>query len=112
MAGAEALAAGPVRDLVAAALLLFGGAFLTFGTLGVLRLPGVYNKLHAQTKSTTLGLGSILLAFAVLTFPAPSATQAVAGIAFLLVTAPAAATAIARAGLKTGKGEIVEVEEE
>lgn len=106
------LAVGPIRDLVAAALLIFGGVFLTFGTLGVLRMPGVYNKLHAQTKATTLGLGGILTAFAVVTFPAPAATQALAGIAFLLVTAPAAATALARAGLKTGKGEVVEHEEE
>lgn len=107
-AGAAGLAAASgLVDLVAAALLVNGAAFLGFGTLGVLRFPEVFNKLHAQTKATTLGIGSILLAFAVLALPAPAGTQALAGILFIVLTAPAAATAIGSAALKAGRGEVI-----
>ncbi|WP_022961515.1 cation:proton antiporter [Halopseudomonas pelagia] len=42
--------------------LLIGGTFFFIaGTLGVLRFPDVYSRLHAVTKADTLGLG--LLAF-------------------------------------------------
>lgn len=95
-------------DLLAAGLLVFGGAFLAFGTLGILRFDDVFNRLHAQTKSTTLGLGGVLLAFAVLLFPAPAAPQAIAAIAFVLLTAPASATAIARGALAAGHADVYE----
>lgn len=38
-------------------LLLAGMFFFISGTLGVLRFPDVYSRLHAVTKADTLGLG-------------------------------------------------------
>lgn len=107
-----AVEAAGLVDVLATALLVVGGAFMVFGTLGILRFEDVFNKLHAQTKATTLGLGGILLAFAVLVAPRPAATQALAGIAFILLTAPASATALARAGLTTGRAKVFGLEEE
>ena len=39
--------------------ILLGCFFLSVGAIGLLRLPDVYNRLHAISKSTTLGAASI-----------------------------------------------------
>lgn len=46
-------------------LLLCLGAFFYFaGTLGLLRFPDIYSRLHALAKADNLGLGCILLGLA------------------------------------------------
>jgi len=42
-----------------------GVAFLVAGTVGLLRFPDVYARLHALTKADTLGLGLICMGLAV-----------------------------------------------
>ncbi len=50
-----------VRDILAV-LLLFGGLFfLSVGVIGLIRLPDVYNRLHALGKCDTMGMGLIVL---------------------------------------------------
>ena len=45
-----------------ATLLLIGGAFFTaIAAIGVIRLPDTYTRLHAASKSSTLGVGMTLL---------------------------------------------------
>lgn len=46
------------------ALLLVGAFFFFAGTVGLLRFPDVYSRLHALAKADNLGLGCILLALA------------------------------------------------
>lgn len=42
---------------------LVAGALLTFiGSLGIVKLPDYYMRLHGPAKNTTLGLGAILFA--------------------------------------------------
>lgn len=43
------------------ALLLLGAGFYFAGTVGLLRFPDVYARLHALTKADNLGLGCIVL---------------------------------------------------
>jgi multicomponent Na+:H+ antiporter subunit G len=42
-------------------LLLIGAAFFFAGTVGLLRFPDVYTRLHALAKADNLGLGFIVL---------------------------------------------------
>lgn len=44
--------------------LILGIAFLIGGTLGLLRFPDVYARLHALTKADTLGLGLVCMSLA------------------------------------------------
>ena len=44
-----------------AALIAAGLAFFAAGTLGLLRLPDIFTRLHALTKADNLGLGLIIL---------------------------------------------------
>lgn len=38
-----------------------GGFFFVAGTVGLLRFPDVYSRLHAVTKADTLGFGLVML---------------------------------------------------
>jgi multicomponent Na+:H+ antiporter subunit G len=44
--------------------LLIGCVFFIAGTVGVLRMPDVYSRLHALTKADNAGLGFIILGLA------------------------------------------------
>ena len=46
------------------ALLLAGAFFFFVGTVGLLRFPDVYSRLHALAKTDNLGLGCIVLGLA------------------------------------------------
>jgi len=48
-----------LSDSVALGTLLIGCFFFVTGSLGLLRLPDVYTRLHALTKADNLGLGFI-----------------------------------------------------
>ncbi len=53
-----------IFDVVTFALLSIGTAFFVVGSVGLLRLPDVYTRLHALTKADNLGLGFIVVALA------------------------------------------------
>lgn len=59
-------------ELAGAALLAIGTGFITAGTVGLLRFPDVYARLHALAKVDNLGLGFIVLG-SVLRAPGPAA---------------------------------------
>lgn len=52
-------------DYFSAVLLILGGIFFFAGTLGLLRFPDIYTRLHATTKADNVGLGLIILGLAV-----------------------------------------------
>lgn len=49
-------------ECLIAFFLIVASAFLLIGAIGLIRLPDLYTRLHAPTKASTLGLGSILVA--------------------------------------------------
>ena len=62
-----------------AALLLLGGFFDFAGTVGLLRVPDVYTRLHALTKADNLGL--VLVVIGLL----PQVDGVLAGLKLVLV---------------------------
>lgn len=48
-------------DLLSAVLLIVGATFFLAGTVGLLRFPDVYTRLHALAKADNLGLGFTVL---------------------------------------------------
>jgi multicomponent K+:H+ antiporter subunit G len=89
-----------IADLIVSFLILFGAAFVLLGSLGLARLPSFFMRLHAPTKASTLGVGSILLASAVYfsTHDGLSVHEILI-LVFLFLTAPISALLMARAGL-------------
>jgi multicomponent Na+:H+ antiporter subunit G len=91
-----------VREVVAAVLLVVGVFFYFSGAIGILRFPDVYNRIHASTKTSTIGIASILLADLVSLGVEPVTVKAMAIIVFLMITYPVAGHLLARAAYRTG----------
>lgn len=51
-------------DLVSGIFLVAGGFFYFAGTVGLLRFPDIYTRLHALAKADNLGLGCVLFGLA------------------------------------------------
>ena len=47
-------------DIIASLLMLSGFIFFLCGSIGLLRLPDLYSRLHALTKADNLGLGLLI----------------------------------------------------
>lgn len=86
-----------LTDYISGILLVAGALFSLTATIGVLRFPDVYTRLHAAAKAGPVGAGLVLLAVAIAVFSLPVALRALVGIVFLILTAPVAAHLIARA---------------
>ncbi len=100
-----------ILDVLSWISILGGLFFMLVGTVGILRMPDVYTRLHAAGMTDTMGAGLLLLGMSL---------QTVIGImhgessywfvlvrlvlvyAFMLFTSPIATHALARAGLAGG----------
>ncbi|HNW61697.1 MAG TPA: Na+/H+ antiporter subunit G [Piscinibacter sp.] len=87
-------------EWIVAALLVTGGVFALVGAIGMVRFPDFYMRLHAPTKSTTLGVGGVLLASLTVSwwrgeFGVPELLIAL----FLFITAPVSANLLAKAAM-------------
>lgn len=93
---------GPIVSGIVAMLLIVGTFFLGIGTIGLLRFPDVYNRLHATSKATTLGAASMFLAGFVWFGPGGAGLPSIVGIVFLFLTAPTGAHMISRSAQRMG----------
>jgi len=101
---------------VAIGFITVGVIFDLLGCLGLVRLPDVYNRLQAATKSVTLGTCMVLFGvFLEFGFTAGGA-KALLCILFVLLTSPTAAHALARgshvSGFKLWEGSVMDKLEE
>ncbi|WP_437515403.1 monovalent cation/H(+) antiporter subunit G [Sorangium sp. So ce1099] len=81
---------------------LAGTFFMFVASLGVLRLPDFYARIHAPTKAATLGLTFLLAALALHFRELASVTKAALALFFVGVTAPVGAHILARAAYRSG----------
>ena len=88
-------------ELIVSALLIMGGLFVLLGSIGLLKLPDFYMRLHTPTKATTLGMGALLVASMIITSVCNgglSAHELLISI-FLFITAPVSAMMLAKTAL-------------
>lgn len=83
-------------------LVLLGVLVMTIGVYGIFRMPDVYTQLHAASKAVVLGVIALLVASTATRDPAIIARAFLIG-AFLLLTTPVAAHAVARAAYVRGE---------
>jgi multicomponent Na+:H+ antiporter subunit G len=100
-----------VLDVLSWLSIAAGLFFMVVGTVGILRLPDVYTRLHAAGMTDTMGAGFLLLGMALQAVEGVSLGEVSYGFvlvrlvfvyAFLLFTSPIATHALARAGLAGG----------
>ena len=91
-----------VVDALSWALLLAGGFFCIVGTVGLVRMPDLYTRMHAASVTDTLGVGLVLAGLilqAGLTLV--SAKLVMIGV-LVFFTSPASSHALARAAILRG----------
>lgn len=91
-----------VIEAIVCVLLLLGSAFTLIGAIGLARLPDFYMRLHGPTKSTTLGVGGVVLA-SVVYFSVHNNFASLHEVlipAFLFLTAPISAHMLTKAGIQ------------
>ena len=93
--------------LTTALLLLLGAGLTLIGSLGLLRLKTFYERVHAPTLGTTLGIGCVLLA-SILFFSALQTRLVLHELligACMVVTTPVTLMLLARAALYRDRRE-------
>jgi len=84
-------------EIVATVFVVVGTFFGLVATVGLIRLPDLYARLHAASKSDTLGSILSLAGLAIVLGFTTESMKLVFLLVFLFVTSPTAAHAIARA---------------
>ena len=92
-------------DALAALLLVIGAGFALVGSIGLARLSDFFKRLHGPSKATTLGVGCVLAASALVTALAgrPSLHELLIAV-FLFLTAPVSAHLLVQLALKARPG--------
>ena len=86
----------------AAVLILIGSGFALTASIGLIRLPDLYTRMHAASKAGTLGSCVMLIALAIYADDLAVTTRALGGVAFLLLTAPVSTHLLAKAAHASG----------
>lgn len=89
-------------DIVGNVFLGIGAACAIVGALGIVRLPDVYNRIHAHTVSLVGGAIMILLGVSLIEGVSLYSLKALAIALFMFLTNPVGSHAIARAAHKSG----------
>lgn len=88
-------------EWLAMILLILGALFILIGAIGLVKLPDFYMRLHAPTKASTLGIGSILIASMLLHMVNDRGVniQELVISLFMFITAPVSAYMMAKAAI-------------
>lgn len=93
-----------LSEFIPAILILIGSIFTFLSAIGLIRLPDVYTRSHAASKSTTLGVLFTLVGtfFFFLFHEGYFSIRLFLGIFFVFLTAPVAAHVITRSAYYSG----------
>lgn len=91
-----------MAQVLSLVFLFVGAAFMLIAAIGVARMPDLFMRLHASTKSATLGAGCLMLGAAIHFGELAVGARALAVMVFFVVTAPVAAHVIGRAAYIAG----------
>ncbi|UUX94910.1 Na+/H+ antiporter subunit G [Aquabacterium sp. J223] len=90
----------PLLQAAIAGLLVVGTLFTLVGSIGLLRFPDFFMRLHAPTKASTLGVGGLLMASLLWHWGHGEwVLRELLITLFLFLTAPVSANLLALAGL-------------
>lgn len=91
-----------VSDVVALFMIVAGAFFMFVASVGIIRLPDFFTRIHAMGKGDTLGIMLILLGLCVYEGLTLVSAKLVMALIFVGLTNPVASHALARAALRYG----------
>jgi multicomponent K+:H+ antiporter subunit G len=90
----------PLLEAAVSVLLVVGSSFCLIGAIGLVRFKDFFQRLHAPTKASTLGVGSVLVASLLWHWGHGQwALRELLITLFVFVTAPVSANLLAEAAL-------------
>lgn len=89
-------------NLLAALFVILGALFALVASVGILRLPDFYTRVHAASKAGTVGSALALIALAIVSVQTAEVLRAIAAIVFFFLTAPIAAHLLGKAAYSAG----------
>ncbi|OEF93485.1 monovalent cation/H(+) antiporter subunit G [Vibrio splendidus] len=89
-------------DIIVGIVLCLGTLFTLIASLGILRMPDLYTRMHAVTKAGTVGLASLLLAVAIAIPDITVISRVIGTMLFIFITAPVAAHLLGKATQQSG----------
>ncbi len=91
-----------IREILVSVFLLVGGLLSIIAAVGVIRLPDLFTRMHAATKTGTVGVSAITIGMMIHFGEVTVTSRGILVIAFFLLTAPVAAHMIGRAAYHSG----------
>lgn len=91
-----------IIDYISWFFILTGALFVVIGTLGVLRFPDVYSRMHAAGITDTMGAGSLLIGLMIQAGFGLVTVKLLFILLFLIFTSPVSTHAVARAAKNGG----------
>src|SRR5690554_3200082 len=91
-------------EYMVATLILLGALFALIGSIGLVKLPDFFRRLHGPTKATTLGVGGMIVG-SIIFFSTRGEGLSLHELLialFLFITAPVSAHIVAKAALHVG----------
>jgi len=85
-----------LKDIIIVLFLVGGIFFFLVGTIGLIRMPDVFCRMHATGKSDTLGVGLVLLSLMIHHGFSVNSLKLLIIIAFIWITNPTAGHIIAK----------------
>lgn len=92
----------PILIALGSGLLIAGCLVCLIAAIGVLRLPDIFMRLHAATKSGFVGCGLVLIGLALIDSSTGTTFKVLLTLAFLLITTPLAGHLLGRAAYVGG----------
>ena len=89
-------------DVLSSISIVTGLFFMLVGTVGILRMPDVFTRLHAAGMTDTMGAGFLILGMCLQAGIGLVLVRLVIVYAFLMLTSPISTYALARAALAGG----------
>ncbi|WP_400244368.1 monovalent cation/H(+) antiporter subunit G [Niallia sp. JL1B1071] len=89
-------------ELIAVLLIFFGAIFCFLSSLGLIRLPDVYTRSHAASKSSTMGvLFTLVGTFVFFIIEGNFSIRLFLGIFFVFLTSPVASHVVVRSAYRS-----------
>ena len=85
-----------IQDILSAFFLIAGSFFIFVASFGMLRFPDIYTRMHAASKSISLGIGTLLIGAIIHFATILIILKAIAVVIFIFMTMPVAAQMISR----------------
>ncbi len=91
-----------VGNILAGVFVVMGALFALVASIGILRLPDFYTRIHAASKAGTVGSVLALIALAIVSVQTAEVLRAIAAIVFFFLTAPISAHLLGKAAYSAG----------